>query len=80
MKMEKYVEVQGGVMTGGDDHGKNSVFTVKKRPDGSNRWMIEVVLESKLGAFFRRDTDFASTPAIQLRNTNEEPTVIFWEK
>ena len=77
--MVKNIEVRGGYMSGGEDEkgGKGGTFVTKQRADKSGRLCVEVVPEDKLGAFFFRDWEMCGLPVIKLRETNEQPTVIF---
>ncbi len=78
---EKHVEVTGGMYEGGssttsEKTGKKipAQFVELRRQDKSPARVV--VLESKLGALFRRDYELCGMPAIRIRPTNSPIT--FW--
>lgn len=68
--MEKYLEVRGGYMSGGEKSDDSSnkatsgVFMEKKSV---------VVRESEIGSLFRRDWELCGMPKIFIARTNKRP-------
>ncbi len=70
--MDKFVEVMGGYMSGGEGNDKDG----KHEKASKGTFMMKrsvVVAERDLGFLMRRDWELCAMPVIKVRTTNRRP-------